>query len=449
MRDEILFSVQAEATWIATAIYNPAFLRIENNMRPSFMYMAENKCLAWALQTLVVEKNVESIDALNLEMIISSNEKVLQIMNDNGLSDLHEYIELAKYTVRETYEEFKLVEDEIITYAFRRELRTFSQRLYKNCENLNITLDDLSDFCNNGIQSVVDKYVFGADSCEIGQEIDEAWNAICSKRTDTGYGIPFFLPRMNEFVSLVGGELTILLGATGKGKSSFFMVQALYTALKLKIPTLIIDSELTTEIWLSRALASISGVAVWKIKTGKMNDEEFQEVEKAKAALKASHIVHYFQPQFDKLKTEQLCRKWVNNGYGLIIYDYIKPTAPKYGSAEISQSLGLETDFLKGIAGKMNIPILCGLQQNKQTGEAADSQKPERYCDTMIYWEEKSADRIAEDGVNSGNFMIRIGKNRNGASTTDETYIDVKFQMNVMRIGEGEMHRRHSETPFD
>lgn len=412
------------------------------------MFKKENQCLVWALQTLVVERGVETIDALNLEMILSSNKKVATIMQENGLGDLQEYVNLAKYTVRETYEEFKLVEDEIITYAFRRELRTFSERLFRECENLNTSLSQLSDYCNNGIQGVVDKYVFGADSCEIGQEIDEAWDAICSKRSDSGYGIPFFLPRMNEFVSLVGGELTILLGATGKGKSSFFMVQALYAALRLKVPTLIIDSELTTEIWLSRALASISGVSVWKVKTGKMSDEEFKAVEKARETLKKSRIVHYFQPQFDKLKTEQLCRKWVNNGYGLIIYDYIKPTAPRYGGAEISQSLGLETDFLKGIAGRLKVPILCGLQQNKQTGEAADSQKPERYCDTMIYWEEKTPERIIEDGKESGNYMIRIGKNRNGASTTDETYIDVIFEQNLMRISPGKMHQRQEETPF-
>lgn len=445
---ETLYSVQAESTWIATAIYNPSFLRVENNMRARFMYKKENQCLVWALQTLVVERGVETIDALNLEMVLSSNKKVFSIMQESGLSDLSEYVNLAKYTVRESYEEFKFVEDEIITYAFRRELRTFSERLFKECENLNISLSQLSEYCNNGIQGIVDKYVFGADSCEIGQEIDDAWNAICSKRNDGGYGIPFFLPRMNEFVSLVGGELTILLGATGKGKSSFFMVQALYTALRLKVPTLIIDSELTTEIWLSRAISSISGVPVWKIKTGKMDEDESAKANDAINVLRKSKIVHYFQPQFDKLKTEQLCRKWVNNGYGLVIYDYIKPTAPRYGGAEISQSLGLETDFLKGIAGRLNVPILCGLQQNKQTGEAADSQKPERYCDTMIYWEEKSEERIAEDGVESGNFMIRVGKNRNGASTTDKTYIDVVFEQNVMRISEGVMHKKKEEIPF-
>ncbi len=448
MGRETLYSEQAEATWIATAIYNPSFLRIENNMRAVFMFKKENQCLVWALQTLVVERGVETIDALNLEMILASNKKVSQIMQENGLSDLQEYVSLAKYAVRETYEEFKLVEDEIVTYAFRRELRTFSERLYRQCENLDISLSQLSDYCNNGIQSVVDKYVFGADSCEIGQEIDEAWEAICSKRSASGYGIPFFLPRMNEFVSLVGGELTILVGATGKGKSSFFMVQALHAALRLKVPTLIIDSELTTEIWLSRAIASVSGVPVWKVKTGKMTNEEYNAVESARETLKKSRIVHYFQPQFDKLKTEQLCRKWVNNGYGLIIYDYIKPTAPKYGASEISQSLGLESDFLKGIAGRLNVPILCGLQQNKQTGEAADSQKPERYCDTMIYWEEKSPERIMEDGKESGNYMIRVGKSRNGASTNEDTYIDVIFEQNLMRISAGEMHKKKQEIPF-
>lgn len=440
-----LYDIQAESIWISTAIYHPEFLRIENNIRPTFFHDRVNQCMVWAIQTLAIEKGVDLIDSLNLQTVISSNKAVEKIMDKSGIANMQDFIDDAKYAARSTYEEFKMNEDIILTYSFRRELKNFSHFLGDECENQDISLEQLNDLCNDGVDKIVTKYVFGADSCEIGQEIDTAWEEIVNKRTENGYGIPYLIPRINEFTSLVPGEMDILMGKTGKGKSSFFLCQALYCALTLNVPTLIIDSELTTDVWLPRALASVSGVPVWKIKTGKYDEVEESKVKDAMSKLKKAHIVHYFLPQFDKLKIEQLSRKWVNKGYQLIILDYIKPDA-RYGAAELSQSLGLQADFMKGLAGRLNVAVLCGLQQNKQTGEAADSQKPERYCDCMMKWEEKTPQEIAAN-PKSGQIKLSITKNRNGSCTDDETFVDINFQRDVMRIGEAERHRQPT-NPF-
>ena len=433
-----LYDVQAESIWISTAIYHPEFLRIDSNIRPSFFHDKVNQCLVWAIQELAISKGVDTIDALNLQTVISSNAAVEKIITDSGITDIQEYLDIAKPAARSTYEEFKMNEDDILTFSFRRELNDFSYSLGTECENRNVSLEQLTDFCNDGIDKIISKYVFGADSREIGQEIDEAWKEIIDKRTSNGYGIPYIVPRINEFTTLVPGEMDILMGKTGKGKSAFFLTQSLYCALELKIPTLIIDSELPTTVWLPRALASISGVPVWKIKTGQCTPDEDKKITNARKTLKKLHIVHYFLPQFDKLTIEQVSRKWVSKGYKLIILDYIKPDG-KFGAAELSQSLGLQADFMKGIAGRLNVAVLCGLQQNQKTGDAADSQKPERYCDCMMKWEEKTPQEIAQN-PNSGNIKLSITKNRNGSCTDDETYVDINFQRDVMRIGGADMH---------
>lgn len=447
-KNKELYDIQAESIWIATAISHPEFLRIENNVKPGFFYNQANQCLVWAIQQLAIVKGVDTIDALNLQTMISSNKAVERII-DGSIPSLQEFIDDAKYAARSTYEEFKMNEDIILTYSFKRELQKFSHMLGNECSNPNVSLEQLNDMCNDGIDKIVTKYVFGADSCEIGQEIDDAWQEIVSKRTENGYGIPYLIPRINEFTSLVGGEMDLLMGKTGKGKSSFFLCQALYCALTLNVPTLIIDSELTTEVWLPRALASVSGVPVWKIKTGKYDtSEEKNNVTKAMEKLRKAHIVHYFLPQFNNLTIEQVSRKWVNKGYQLIILDYIKPDA-RYDAAGLSQSLGLQADFMKGLAGRLNVAVLCGLQQNKLTGEAADSQKPERMADCFMAWEEKTPQEIAAN-PKSGNYKISVLKNRNNGVTDEETYIDVNFQKDIMRIGPAEMHTVSSDVnPFE
>lgn len=446
----MLYDARLEATAIATLIAHPDFLLVENNLRPSFFYEKENQCIIWAIQHLVT-KGVETIDALNLENVIATNEFAKRTMEEHDLSDMAHYIELSKYAVRDTFEEYKVVEEQIITFAFRRELQSFSRQLSNQCENLGTSLEDLNDFCNNGLSKIIDRYAYGADSVLLGDKIDQIWQDVIDKRTPTGYGLPFNINRLNEYCTLVPGELTLVMGATGKGKSSFFLTEALHKSVALGVPTLLIDTELTDLVWLPRAIASVSGVTVHKIKTGIMTTEEEYRVAEAIEVLRNAPLIHEYINTFDKFRIEGLVRKWKNKiGLGLVIFDYIKP-GNQYGAAEVSQSMGLATDFLKNIIStEISVPVIAGLQQNEQTGNVADSQKPTRYADTLISWEEKTRDMVLKDGIEKGSNYIRVFKNRNGERLCDPgQYIDVNFERNTMRISQCEQHIYCNEIPFE
>lgn len=450
MRDEILFDSKLEAVYLATVIANPHFLLVENNIRPAFFYARDNQCLFWGIQTLA-NRGVEQIDALNLETILESNAAVSRVMESYNLKDLTDYVRLANGIARSTYEEYKILEEQIITYAFRRELQSFSKRLGSECANKEISLEELNDFCNKGLSGIVDRYAYGANSVLLGEKIDSVWQDIIDKRTPTGYGLPFKIERLNDYVTLVPGELTLVAGKTGRGKSSFFLVEALHKAVTLGVPTLLIDTELTDQVWLPRAIASISGVTVHNVKTGEMNAGEEQRVKDAIEILRKAPIIHEYVNTFDRFRIEGLVRKWKNKiGLGLVVFDYIKP-GTMYGASEISQSLGLATDFLKNvISTEISVPVIAGLQMNEQTGGVADSQKPERYCDALLKWEEKTTEEIGRDGVECGNFKVSIQKNRNGQTTSgDDDYVDVTFQRNLMRISGAERHRIPEDLPFD
>lgn len=447
---EKLFDAQLEASYLATVISNPHFLLVENNIRPNFFYTKDNQCIFWAIQTLA-NRGVETIDALNLETILASNVAVSRVMKAHNLQDLTKYVEMSKYLARGSYEEYKILEEQILTYAFRRELRAFSVSLGNECENMGASLEQLNDFCNDGLSKITDRYAYGADSVLLGEKIDSIWQDIIAKRTPTGYGIPWCIPRLNDYLTLVPGELTLVSGATGRGKSSFFLAEALHKAVNLKVPTLLIDTELTDSVWLPRAIASVSGVTVHNVKTGEMSKEEEAKVKDAIQTLKKAPLIHEYINTFDKFRIEGLVRKWKNKiGLGLVIFDYIKP-GTMYGAAEISQSLGLSTDFLKNvISTEISVPVIAGVQMNEQTGGVADSQKPIRYADALLRWEEKTAEEIARDGVKSGNYAIRVDKNRNGMTTVgDDDYVDVTFIKNKMAIGPAEQHEIPEEMPFD
>jgi len=439
----------AEGGVIASLIHHPEYLLNDNNLRPRFFWNQENQVLFWAIDKLV-ESGVTKIDSLNLLNMISSNPGCKNVADRYGLTNLQEYITMARAASRGTYEEYKLLANTVISLAFRRELCNLSDDIGRECFNQEISLDDLNDFANNGMSKIAEKFIFGGDTVQFGEKIDSIWRTIRENRNADGtVGLPSLLPSLNEFMTFGKGELVLVAGPTGKGKSSYFLNEACY-ALNHHVPVVIIDTELTDEVWFPRLLACLTGVTVKQIKNGNYSQSEEAKIQDAINWIKKENsLVHEYVPTFNKLVIEQICRKWANKGkLGFFIYDYIKPTE-RYGAADISQSLGLMTDFLKSIAGNLSVPVLGGLQLNKLTGQVADSMKPERYADVLMYWKEKDLEQINRDGYSCGNYYLQVIKNRNGRIHDDDDYIDISFIGDKMNISEAKQHDKIPQTPFE
>ena len=446
-----LHDVAAESGVISSLIYHPEYYLTDNILTPRFFYEQLNQCLFWGIEKLI-QSGVDNIDELNLKNILNSDENVKKTVEKNGFYDVAQFMNIAKYAARQTYEEYKLLVNNVVTLAYKREVCKFSRTINTECLNPDNSLDDVSNIISNGIDELNKKYLFNNDSVMFGEKIDELWETLCNKRNEDGsVGIPSIIPRLNDYFTFGRGELVLVAGATGQGKSSYFLNEATH-ALKNGIPTMIIDSELTDDVFFPRLISNISGVAVPVIKSGRYSKGELEKIEDAKRWLKEQPFIHEYMPMFNKFKVEQMVKKWkAQKNLGFFIYDYIKPGAT-YGAAETSQSLGLMADFIKSLAGTYDIATLAGLQLNKFTGQVADSQKPERYCDVMMYWKKKTVEELQRDGLSCGNFKITLTKNRNG-SVTDETddtdYIDVKFVGDYMKVEGAECHKTDPDTPFE
>ena len=438
----------AEAGVIASIIYHPEFLLSDNNLAPRFFYNEENQILFWGINELV-NSGVTTIDPMNLRNVLCSNAAVQKKSDNYGLTNLQEYINLARAAARGTYEEYKLLANTVISLAFRRDLCNLSVSIGKECFNEKLSLDDLNDYVNNGISKIAEKFIFGGDSVQFAEKIDAIWEEICEDRNDDGsFGIPNLIPSLDEYYTFGKGELVLVAGATGKGKSSLMMAQSIF-ALKRGIPCVTIDSELVDKVYLPRMLANLSGVPVKIIKSGNYTNAEHERIKKSIEYIKNSPgFVHEYCPVFSKLQVDQICRKWYNkNKLGFLVYDYIKPSGKM--AAEISQGMGLLADYLKSIAGNLNIPVMAGLQLNRLTGDLADSLKTERYADTLLFWKEKTSEQLKNDGIDCGNFMMQVIKNRNGSIHDEDQYVDIQFTGDLMRISEAKKHVKTDITPFD
>ena len=432
----------AEGGVIATLISHPEFMHNISYLKDSNFYDPVNRCFHWAIRSLV-EAGVENIDAVNLSNQINSNAGVQHIMSEYNLKSISDYIDASKLAARDTLEEYKLLVDQVISMSFKRDLEGFSEKVGRACHDKDMDLLQLNEMVNSGLTKITDRYIFGADSVLFGEKIDAVWSEIESKRNDDGtYGLPFKIPILNDYATLAAGDLILVVAKTGQGKSAYFLNEAL-DKIKRGVCVLYIDTELSDEVFLKRALANLSGVEYKRIENGRYGQKEAESIQKALRFLKSSKIIHEYVPEeFNKSQIEQMCRRWqIQENLGLVIYDYMKPD-DKLTAAELANQLGKKCDFLKNtIAGKLNLPVIAGAQLNNRTDELADSDKLVRYASTVMKWRPKTRDEVQQDGLACGNFAFEIGKNRNGGSTTEGDYIDCKFDGAHQLIEQAQQHK--------
>lgn len=429
----LISDTQAEAGVIATLVYHPEFILHTDYLRAAYFYNVENGCIYWAIQELY-KNGVDTIDAINITNMLNSNRAVKKKIEEYNLTDMQSFISMSQYAARHTLEEYKLLVNNVVTMAFKRDLYKVSLEVQSECFDNEADLSRMNTLVNDKITRLTERYITSSEIEIFGTHVDQLWEEVCSRRTDEGiYGLPSKFPILNEYFSYEPTELVLLKARMKRGKSMFFLNEAVHK-IKNGVPTLYIDTEMSTRMFFERMLANISGVTMRKIKTGKYDAEEVRRIEEAKNLMKSAPFVHKYLPQTsdDEIYSIHKILKY-KIGLEFSIYDYIK--MDMISSSEQYNALGQRTNFLKNnIAGELDIAVLAGAQLNRNN-QVADSDKMERYVSTSILWREKTAEEIMNDGgLDYGNYALTVCLNRNGQQMEEDEYISMSLDGDRMKI---------------
>ena len=440
-----LSDIQSESGIIGTLIYHPEFVLHTDYLQPGYFYGVENGCIYWAIQELYKE-GISNIDAYNVSNKLQSNKAVSKTVEKYNLPSVQEFIELYKETARHTIEEYKMLADNIITLAFKRDLVKTLNQLSSDCFLKDYELDKLSNVVYGELDKLTQKYVTTTDVGTLGQSIDDIWNEIVSRRTSDGtYGIPSKYKSFIDFYTYEPGELVVIQAKYKQGKSVFLMNEAVHK-LKNGVPTLVVDSEMPTRLYTERLISHLTGIEMKRIKNGNYSDDEKKIIEHWISWLKEQPFVHIYDPQMTNEKLYSICKMLKHKmNLSFVVFDYLKSN--ETSTSDNYNVLGAKCDFLKNnIAGELDLAVLAACQLNRN-GEVADSIKINRYLSVGIRWEYKTQEMIARDGLKCGNAFAKIYVNRLGRQMQeddDNDYIDFIFDGDKMTIVEAQQHDRES-----
>jgi replicative DNA helicase len=242
-------------------------------------------------------------------------------------------------------------------------------------------------------------------------------------------GIATHFTQLDEFTSgLQRGELIIIAGRPGMGKTSFALNIGENIALKNKLPVAVFSLEMTGEQLVQRLLSSSARVDQTSIKRGDLSYDDMDKLYLAMNDLKHAPLYIAETPGINVIDLRARVRRLKDQigDLGLIVIDYVQIMSGlgSHKNTNRAQEIADISRSLKALALELNVPVVLLSQLNREV-ESRQDKRPniadlresgalEQDADIiLLLYRDSYYDPNSKDGNLS---EINIAKNRSGST---------------------------------
>jgi len=226
-----------------------------------------------------------------------------------------------------------------------------------------------------------------------------------------------------KLAGMQDSNLIILAARPGTGKTAMILNIAQYAAVKEKIPIGVFSLEMSKEELVDRLLVSQADIDAWKLKTGKLSDDDFTHLSEAMGELAEAPIYIDDTPGLNILEMRTKARRLqVEHGVKLIIVDYLQLADSGRRLDNRVQEVSVISQSLKNLARELRLPVLACSQLSRavetrgtrvpELSDLRESGSIEQDADVVmfLYREEGDQTQWGEQIPTK----LRIAKHRNG-----------------------------------
>ena len=205
---------------------------------------------------------------------------------------------------------------------------------------------------------------------DVFSEIEDRYN-----KKESITGIPTgFVDLDSKTAGLHNSDLILIAARPAMGKSAFALNIATNVAVQSKVPVAIFNLEMSKKQLVNRILCSEAMVDSNKVKTGKMEEDDWDKIATALGPLSEAPIYIDDTSGITITEIRAKCRKLkMEKKIGLVVIDYLqliqtnnrKNTNREQEIAEISRTL-------KILAKELDIPVIALAQLSRATESRAD-----------------------------------------------------------------------------
>ena len=233
-------------------------------------------------------------------------------------------------------------------------------------------------------------------------------------------GVPTgFADLDNTLAGMQDSNLIILAARPGVGKTAFALNIAQNAAFKHKLPVGFFALEMSKEEMVDRMLVAQAEIDAWKLKTGRLDEDEFTKLSDAMGELYETPLYIDDTPGMSILEMRTKARRLqAEHGLRLIVVDYLQLARASRNMDSRVQEVSEISQGLKNLARELKVPVLALSQLSRQV-EQRGVKKPqladlresgaiEQDADVVMFlWRENDEDL--------DNMNLDIAKHRNGA----------------------------------
>jgi replicative DNA helicase len=311
------------------------------------------------------------------------------------------------------------------SHSIRRKMITAANSIASLAYNEDTTVDNVMDEAEKAVFGVSERRMHH-DLQPISGVLSEYYDRIdeLAKRGEDIYGVPTGFIDLDKMLSgLQPSDLLIIAGRPGQGKTGFLLSVAKNAALTHKKHVAIFSLEMSNEQVAQRLIAQETGIDSQRLRTGKLQENEWPLFAQAIEVLSDTHIFLDDTPAITPLQLRTKCRRLhLEHHLDLIIVDYLQLMGGDTRNENRVQEVSYISRNLKVLARELNVPVLAAAQLSRAVEQRTDkrpvlsdlreSGSLEQDSDIVMFI--YRPDQYEKDTVKQNLAEIIIAKHRNG-----------------------------------
>lgn len=412
-------SIDAEQSVLGSILIDPPAISLAAELlRPDHFFDAANKSIFTAMLSLYDEG--KPIDVLTLQDQLKS----LKLFRESGGK---EYILslLEKVPTSANIEHYALI---VKNTAIKRVIITIGTKMANQAQDEEgETIDALLNTAEAELFALSQAHT-KRDFLGLKDILVESYDRLQEiMKSGSGMrGVPTGFKKLDsKLAGLNPSNMIVVAARPGIGKTTFALNISLHAALHEHKTIGFFSLEMSKEELVDRLLVMEANLDSWKLRTGRLNEEERDRLTAAMGKLAQANIFIDDTPAISISEMRSKARKMhLEHKLDLIIVDYLQLATPGRQIESRVQEVSLVSQSMKNIARELSVPVISlsqlsraveqrGGDKKPQLSDLRDSGSIEQDADVVMFLSPADEDdSMMPEGKRS--VRLSIAKHRNG-----------------------------------
>jgi replicative DNA helicase len=406
-------SIEAEQSVLgALLIQSEAIVEVAEILKPHHFYREDQHGIIYACMITLYERR-EPIDVITLTEELKKRNSYDLVGGASYLATLATVVPTAANVVRYA----KIVKD----HYTKRELISSSSQIAEMAFDATVDVPIVLDNAEQLIFRLSQEHT-NSDFVHIRDTLAESFDRLDELHKNAGKlrGVPTgFRDVDNKLAGLQDSALLVLAARPGGGKTAFALNIAQNAAIRYKTPVGYFSLEMSKEELTDRLLSMQSLVDSWSIKTGRLEEEDWDKIQEAMGELAEAPLYIDDTPGISIMEIRTKARRLqMEKGLKLLIVDYLQLVRGRTMDNRV-QEVSEISQGLKNLARELKIPVLALSQLSRAVEQRGPNKAPQLSDLRESGAIEQDADVVMflykEDPENPEYIKLNIAKHRAGS----------------------------------